>query len=1028
MRNNQPVTQKQINIPEGSILSTTTDLNGTILTATDDFVEVSGFKREDMIGQPHNMIRHPDVPAAVFQDLWITLKKGKPWNAIVKNRASNGDHYWVEANASPIVENSQIVGYVSVRTPATSKQIEAAEKLYKDVASGKILLQEGIPKNRLQVWKEKINVINRLKVKTRVYLAVWLPLLMALILGVQSVFEQYNTKQEMERLAVLMTLTEHFGNVVHEMQKERGMTAGFLGSKGKAFANKLPKQREKVNKEIADLNRFIKAMPKEGLSSVFLQELSSQQSFLKKRQSIRRKVSDLSISVGEAIRYYTASNGNVLSMIEQTSQFVSSSHFERSLIAFSAFLQAKERAGIERAVLSATFVANAFSEGVFAKFVGLVAAQQNYMSVFLAYASDLEIQKFNHLMKHESVQKVHKMRDVAMAKADSGNFGISSADWFSAKTAEINQLRKMETFIAENLLSSANEIKLSQSVGFWMTLLFMVLALFMVLTLSYIVVGRLTSTVETMKSVMQRTEQTGMFNNRVQLTDNGDELADMARAFNSMMGQIQRTITSVNDVMASMGRGQFDLRVTDSVSGDLKIMKDGVNASADQVMRSMEELKANLKALYEGEFSREVNMDFKGEYLEMIQYSDRTMRGLHETIDDIISVMSKMKDGKFQYRVKADARGDLLILKDGVNHSLDTLENAMVDITRVVKAQSEGDLTQRITADYHGELRILKDSVNTSAVKLVEVVSKAVNASLVVKGAAQEVSQGSLDLSQRVQEQAAALEETSATMDEMNSQVQSNTNHANEATKVAEAVQAKADNGVAVMKQTIEAMGTIQESSDRISDIVTLIDGIAFQTNLLALNAAVEAARAGEHGRGFAVVAGEVRSLAQKSAEAAKDIKTLIDETVERVELGSKLATDSGEMLSAINGSIDEVAQMIAQIAQASSEQATGIHQVHNAITQIDNVTQQNAALVEETSAASESLNEQAEVLTNDMAFFDTGSTTSDSLSLSKVASTNNTEEGVVQLSAELSAQDKPTNTIPFKPKKSIPSNEWDTF
>lgn len=265
-------------------------------------------------------------------------------------------------------------------------------------------------------------------------------------------------------------------------------------------------------------------------------------------------------------------------------------------------------------------------------------------------------------------------------------------------------------------------------------------------------------------------------------------------------------------------------------------------------------------------------------------------------------------------------------------------------------------------------------------------------------------------------------------MDEMNSQVQSNTNHANEATKVAEAVQAKADNGVAVMKQTIEAMGTIQESSDRISDIVTLIDGIAFQTNLLALNAAVEAARAGEHGRGFAVVAGEVRSLAQKSAEAAKDIKTLIDETVERVELGSKLATDSGEMLSAINGSIDEVAQMIAQIAQASSEQATGIHQVHNAITQIDNVTQQNAALVEETSAASESLNEQAEVLTNDMAFFNTGSTTSDSLSLSKVASTNNTEEGVVQLSAELSAQDKPTNTIPFKPKKSIPSNEWDTF
>jgi methyl-accepting chemotaxis protein len=175
------------------------------------------------------------------------------------------------------------------------------------------------------------------------------------------------------------------------------------------------------------------------------------------------------------------------------------------------------------------------------------------------------------------------------------------------------------------------------------------------------------------------------------------------------------------------------------------------------------------------------------------------------------------------------------------------------------------------------------------------------------------------------------------------------------------------------MEQTIEAMNSIQQSSHKISDIVSLIDGIAFQTNLLALNAAVEAARAGEHGRGFAVVAGEVRSLAQKSAEAAKEIKDLIEESVTRIDQGTRLAAESGEMLQEITGSIDKVTEMINQIATASAEQASGIRQVHVAISQIDGVTQQNAALVEQTSEASANLSEQARILEKDMSFFNTG-------------------------------------------------------
>jgi methyl-accepting chemotaxis protein len=230
-----------------------------------------------------------------------------------------------------------------------------------------------------------------------------------------------------------------------------------------------------------------------------------------------------------------------------------------------------------------------------------------------------------------------------------------------------------------------------------------------------------------------------------------------------------------------------------------------------------------------------------------------------------------------------------------------------------------------------------------------------------------------MDLSQRVQEQAAAIEETSSTMEEMTSSVKNNAQHAKEASEVAHTVQGQSNSGSTVMKQTIEAMNAIQESSHKISDIVTLIDGIAFQTNLLALNAAVEAARAGEHGRGFAVVAGEVRSLAQKSADAAKEITSLITESVARIDQGTQLASESGEVLSGINQSINEVAQMIEQISQASNQQMEGIDQAHKAISQIDEVTQQNAALVEETAAAADSMNEQAESLDRNMAFFKTG-------------------------------------------------------
>lgn len=473
-------------------------------------------------------------------------------------------------------------------------------------------------------------------------------------------------------------------------------------------------------------------------------------------------------------------------------------------------------------------------------------------------------------------------------------------------------------------------------------------------------------------NVSRHVQQKGDFSARVKVK-RMDEVGQAGTAFNELVDSAAKAITEANHVVGAIAKSDFSQRVQGQYVGDLDKLKQGVNASAEQVAFMMGELSKVMQALYNGQFDSKMDERVPKAFSDQVE---KALASINQVIVEINDVMSNMNEGKFQHRVNTDARGQLAEMKENINGSMSSLESAVEDITRVVVAQSNGDLTESIQAQYHGELRILTEAVNNSALKLTDVVSKAVNASNIVHSAADEVSKGALDLSQRVQEQAAALEETSATMDEMNSAVQNNTQNALQATNVARSVQQKATEGTSVMKQTIEAMNAIQESSHKISDIVSLIDGIAFQTNLLALNAAVEAARAGDHGRGFAVVAGEVRALAQKSAEAAKEISALIGESVTRIDQGTKLAGESGEMLDSITGSIEEVTQMIEHIAQASQQQAEGVNQVHKAIADIDQVTQQNAALVEETSAASESMSEQAGILSEDMAFFKTGGNT----------------------------------------------------
>jgi len=292
----------------------------------------------------------------------------------------------------------------------------------------------------------------------------------------------------------------------------------------------------------------------------------------------------------------------------------------------------------------------------------------------------------------------------------------------------------------------------------------------------------------------------------------------------------------------------------------------------------------------------------------------------------------------------------------------------------IAGAVAAGDLTQHIDATSNDETGRLLQALKEMNDALVKIVSRVRNGTDTIATASGQIAAGNLDLSARTEEQAGSLEETAASMEELTSTVKQNADNARQANALATSASEVAGKGGAVVEQVVQTMGAINASATRIVDIIAVIDGIAFQTNILALNAAVEAARAGEQGRGFAVVAGEVRNLAQRSAAAAKEIKALIDDSVEKVQHGSELVDQAGATMAEIVQSVSRVTDIMAEITAASLEQTAGIEQINSAITQMDQVTQQNAALVEQASAAAQSLQQEATELAQTVGAFKLGS------------------------------------------------------
>jgi len=365
--------------------------------------------------------------------------------------------------------------------------------------------------------------------------------------------------------------------------------------------------------------------------------------------------------------------------------------------------------------------------------------------------------------------------------------------------------------------------------------------------------------------------------------------------------------------------------------------------------------------------------DANGERLgTVVEWKDMTQElAIEEEINIVVNAAAA---GDFTKRIGTeDKEGFMLNLANNVNTIGINTQAATDDLVRVLSELARGNLTEKIEAEYQGTFDLLKNSSNKTATQLMNIVSQVNQSAAEVATASAELSMGSDDLSRRTEAQASSLEETAASMEELAVTVKQNSENAEDANKLAEQSSEMANQGGEVAKQAVEAMSVIENSSQKVSDIIGVIDDLAFQTNLLALNAAVEAARAGEAGKGFAVVAEEVRTLAQRSAQASNEIKSLITSSNTQVKNGVELVDKAGSSLNDIRKSIAKVAEIVAEIASASSEQAQGIDEVNVAIAEMDDMTQKNSSLVEQSTASARVLERQAGEMQRQMSFFNVG-------------------------------------------------------
>jgi methyl-accepting chemotaxis protein len=606
----------------------------------------------------------------------------------------------------------------------------------------------------------------------------------------------------------------------------------------------------------------------------------------------------------------------------------------------------------------------------------IITLWEGYMATYLTPEEKILADKFMAAQKPfaSALRKVIGMQKQGNIEEGKKFYFETVRSAYKPISETIDALIKLQKEVAKQEYETAQErYKLSLIVS----VIFLVVGLLLSVFLSLTIINQLMANVggePAYVAELVRQISNGDLSAKVKLLPN--DKSSLLYSITRMREALNNAIISVNITMDEIAQGELDSRITGSFKGDYNKIKTGMNSSLDTIQATLNEVMHVTNAISNGDLKQKITGDYHGAFGKTKDSVNYTVDVLNKLVEEIESIVYSGADcGDFSVKMTMhDKVGYGKRLAELINQLFGTTEKSLTDVLRVAEALADGNLTQTIDADYVGTFAAVKFGMNSTVDHLKLLIGQIKKTTEVVAMASKEISAGNIDLSHRTEDQAASLQQTAASMEELSAAVKQNTDNAKRANGLAEGASTTAKKGVAVVDDVVKTMSTINESSHKIVDIITVIDDIAFQTNILALNAAVEAARAGDSGKGFAVVAIEVRNLAQRAANAAGEIKRLIDNSVEIIADGSKQVSQAGNTMEDILEAIYGVTTVMTEIATASIQQSAGIEQIHQAVIQMDSVTQQNAALVQQASTASESLKEQTYNLAFEMSHFKTSS------------------------------------------------------
>jgi methyl-accepting chemotaxis protein len=793
-------------------------------------------------------------------------------------------------------------------------------------------------------------------IRLRLFLLFALVIAAVLFYALRDVMTQWHTRDAMERGAQYSALSVQINGLVHELQKERGLSAGFIGSRGGRFKAELETQRQDTDKARAALDAWLAGAERAQLSGAIEKSMAAAQARLAELQATRGKVTVLGLPGQESFNYYTGTIERLVAVIDLAASAAEEIELSRGMNAYLMFVLAKEQAGRERASINGLFAADAAADvALHRRIVTILTAQDTYLANFRSTASQPWIEGLQTVLDSDVGLETARLRQAALDRMDSGSFGVEPAHWFTTITRKIDLLKVEEDRFASELLDRARMLSGDSATRFALSVA-MTLAVLVAAVLFGLQVTGLLRGLRGNAAAAHRIAQ-GKLDEKIEV-HNQNELGEIERALAEVQFNVHAMIDDASLLSKAAVEGRLATRADASRhQGDYARIVQGVNDTLDAVIGPLNVAAAYVDQIARGAIPAKITDTYNGDFNTIKNNLNTAIDAVNGLVADAVMLARAAVEGRLETRADAGKhQGDYRRIVEGVNATLDAVIAPINEVKRVMVALSGGDLTQKITDDYAGDFQVLQNAVNDSMDKLAEIIEQVRGAADALTNAAGQVSATAQSLSQSSSEQAASVEETSASIEQMSASINQNSENAKITDAMASKSSAEAGEGGQAVKSTVEAMKNIAGK-------IGIIDDIAYQTNLLALNAAIEAARAGEHGKGFAVVAAEVRKLAERSQVAAQEIGELASGSV-------NLAERAGKLLDEMVPSINKTSDLVQEIASASQEQTAGVGQINNAMGQLNKATQQNASASEELAATAEELGGQAGQLQELMDFF----------------------------------------------------------